>query len=551
MSMIVLTFVGQDKIFKPFQHKSNTEYRYEIIFTPVNWDDFSFKTIFEVEAIDYNDIKGSHIEKVHLGNVRIGYIGQSENTWTADHDLLKSDKLTRLSRYFFSLGIDSAYYESVNKFFGYDPDNINGYYSKVRDIAYSNRILRSVENELVFSNSFLRSTSYENIIYQYSSLVEEYRLSKKNNKFENEYFNILFDEGRKKTLEDTVKMGISIYLDESKLEFYLNSNDLFKNNIYALIGSNGSGKSKLLDRIVGDYLNGEMEVNDLKNIVLVSFSPFDKLTSYREYKRNKINNRKSVRFVGLRDENDLDGYVDLDFRFFESFGNCLISEDKRNKIQVIIDNLYSDPIFKNSDIIKLLNSILHKNFINNNYYINEEDIINYFNMLSSGHKVVIYTLFRLVDLVDLNTLVLFDEPELYLHPPLLSSFIRSISDLLIENNAMAIVTTHSPIVLQEIPKRYIKIIRNINGETLYEDVEINTLGERVDILTNEIFNLEIYESGYYKLILDFFEDNKDCIFNIYDGYKLFESHFNEELGTEAKKAIISLINNHLEVNERK
>ena len=55
-----------------------------------------------------------------------------------------------------------------------------------------------------------------------------------------------------------------------------------------------------------------------------------------------------------------------------------------------------------------------------------------FNGLSSGHKIVLLTITKLVEMVSEKTLVILDEPELHLHPPLLSSFIRSLSHLLIK-----------------------------------------------------------------------------------------------------------------------
>ena len=59
---------------------------------------------------------------------------------------------------------------------------------------------------------------------------------------------------------------------------------------------------------------------------------------------------------------------------------------------------------------------------------------------------------HLADRVAERTLVLIDEPETHLHPPLLSAFVRAMSDLLIDRNGVAIIATHSPVVLQETPR---------------------------------------------------------------------------------------------------
>ncbi|WP_444822831.1 AAA family ATPase, partial [Vibrio parahaemolyticus] len=62
------------------------------------------------------------------------------------------------------------------------------------------------------------------------------------------------------------------------------------------------------------------------------------------------------------------------------------------------------------------------------------DIQNYLSRMSSGHAIVLFTITRLVDTVGEKSLVLLDEPEGHLHPPLLSAFLRTLSDLLYIKN---------------------------------------------------------------------------------------------------------------------
>jgi predicted ATP-dependent endonuclease of OLD family len=95
---------------------------------------------------------------------------------------------------------------------------------------------------------------------------------------------------------------------------------------------------------------------------------------------------------------------------------------------------------------------------------------------------------------------LLDEPEAHLHPPLLSAFIRALSDLLVNRNGVAIIATHSPVVLQEVPKICVwKIWRN-GREVVVERPEIETFAENVGILTRKVFGLEVANSGFHKLL---------------------------------------------------
>jgi predicted ATPase len=125
-----------------------------------------------------------------------------------------------------------------------------------------------------------------------------------------------------------------------------------------------------------------------------------------------------------------------------------------------------------------------------------------FQRLSSGHKIVLLTAARLVEFVDERTLVLLDEPESHLHPPLLSSFIRALSNLLVLRNGVAIVATHSPVVLQEVPRSCVWVLRRSGDMLTAERPATETFGENVGILTHEVFQLEVTESGFHKMLAD-------------------------------------------------
>jgi predicted ATP-dependent endonuclease of OLD family len=85
--------------------------------------------------------------------------------------------------------------------------------------------------------------------------------------------------------------------------------------------------------------------------------------------------------------------------------------------------LENDPLFEEASVEQLLLSTEGSLL---------ERAKDFFKKLSSGHAIVLLTITKLVELVDERTLVLLDEPEGHLHPPLLSAFIRSLSELLIQ-----------------------------------------------------------------------------------------------------------------------
>jgi hypothetical protein len=82
----------------------------------------------------------------------------------------------------------------------------------------------------------------------------------------------------------------------------------------------------------------------------------------------------------------------------------------------------------------------------------------------------------------------------------LSALIRSLSRLLSNRNAIAIIATHSPVVLQEIPKSCVWKITRSGLASACERPETETFGENVGLLTREVFGLEVSKSGFNALL---------------------------------------------------
>ncbi|MBE0600201.1 MAG: ATP-binding protein, partial [Firmicutes bacterium] len=174
--------------------------------------------------------------------------------------------------------------------------------------------------------------------------------------------------------------------------------------------------------------------------------------------------------------------------FIESLKNCVANRSKYERWTRAIEVLESDPVFEAAKIKKLVNLNSSKE---------QSNCEKTFGRLSSGHKIVLLTITRLVESVEEKTLVLLDEPETHLHPPLLSSFIRALSELLINRNGVAILTTHSPVVLQEVSKDCVWKLSRFGSLSKAERPTIETYGENVSRLISEVFELEVTRSGFH------------------------------------------------------
>lgn len=109
--------------------------------------------------------------------------------------------------------------------------------------------------------------------------------------------------------------------------------------------------------------------------------------------------------------------------------------------------------------------------------------------LSTGHKAIVNIVTQLISHLQPYSLVLFDEPESHLHPPLLSSLLQAIQLILESLDSICIVATHSPVVVQEISSDQVHLMRRVGTATRITSPPIETFGENVGTLTSEVFQL--------------------------------------------------------------
>ena len=272
-------------------------------------------------------------------------------------------------------------------------------------------------------------------------------------------------------------------------------------------------------------LNQYKKIKDdyFSHLIAVSFSIFDPFTPNKEEFKN-------YSYIGLKaSESELKGqetYFQNDF--LEAFYECISFTAKKARWLRAIKNLESDNNFAEKNLGSLMTKT--ENEHDDEY---KERIRESIHKLSSGHASVLLIITQLVAKVEEKTLVLIDEPEIHLHPPLLSAFIRTLSDLLDNRNGVAIIATHSPVVLQEIPKSCVLKIERTGKITEAFRPNIETFGENVGVLTREVFGLEVLNSGFYDLLTKKVETGKK--------YNEIIDEFKEQLGTEARILLKMLV----------
>jgi hypothetical protein len=97
--------------------------------------------------------------------------------------------------------------------------------------------------------------------------------------------------------------------------------------------------------------------------------------------------------------------------------------------------------------------------------------------LSAGQRLVAAIFCNIIGFIEERSILLIDEPETNLHPGLLSSVIAAIEDVLHEFDSYAIVATHSPILLQQVPSKYVRVFTRANDIPGVLNLSVESFGE--------------------------------------------------------------------------
>ena len=497
-----MKFIILDRGTKPPKSGSNTAY-----LTIDYWNDFSFVTMFNLELYDKNG------ENHYLGNLKIGFEDQTHEIPT--YSVLGSE-FKQLPNRFFSVGQDVEYYKNISLL---PTQTRNNLLEALKDIVLKPELFELAQKQEVFRISLLRDVSLSVLNGQYHRVLS----------------------GKPPLTDFKFKFvrPMSEKMSSIELQFEVSVESKPSSNIHAIIGRNGVGKTTILNGMIkaitskeldeAKFIDTEIWRNEqiskdyFSSLVSVSFSAFDPFEPPVE--QSDPSQGTCYSYIGLRKEGDaLKVLNDIHQDFLHALKFCFSQTPKRDRWLNAIDTLESDENFERMRL---------KDFAQ---FTSEElktKVKKIIKRMSSGHIVVLLTITRLVATVEERTLVLIDEPESHLHPPLLSAFIRALSELLHNRNGVSIIATHSPVVLQEVPKSSVWKINRDGLCTEHRRPDIETFGENVGILTREVFGLEVVKSGFHDLLVKSVKTGKT--------YQQIVSEYNDQLGLEARALLKALV----------
>lgn len=499
-----------------------------------NWNDYSFQTLY---GLSYKPDDPTD-DPVFLGGAKILKLGQTEND-----GIQIRDDFDALSPEFCSVGTSLDYYQRLNSL---PPEDRQAILSALRDVVATPSLQAEFSGERGWRISLFRDMSApEDFLADAAAILSGNFASLPDLDFK---FSFKIEPGSTELDFDFDAPEPDFYLGRRRRIGPSQRRVLLPRRIMVLIGRNGSGKSTLLSRMARIAFasaddRDEPELRELgafnpaaigfMRIIAISYSAFDSFIvpgifekDLRQIARDIEKGEGRYVYCGLR---DIVAEARADLSKAEATAD---DSNKRRKIgsadrrtstllksvdqladefhrliqriraaslddlfESALEPLLSDPSF--SDLIEpdpevLLGSDPRTAFLS----------------WSAGHKIALHVVASLVAYAKRKSLILFDEPETHLHPPLTAALMHSVRIVLEEVNAFALVATHSPVVLQETLAHHVRVIRRFGDSFEIRQPSMETFGENVGILTYDTFGLTASTTDFHE-ILDLLIEGSD------------------------------------------
>ncbi|WCO00566.1 AbiJ-related protein [Psychroserpens ponticola] len=435
---------------------------YPYFYLQINdWDDYGSETTFRL--FYYKGI--DDLEKI--GDVKITN-GESDKT----REVIDKE-FTSLKNSFCSLGQEDEYYENLKRIFNHKLPSI---LYALKDAAYFIEI-----NDKFSSNS----------IYKYSLIRGDYA-----EQLSRSIRYVL--EGR--SLDDKYSFTYSFTPNYSStpIEIDLKFNDTleFSDRIFAVIGKNGAGKTQLITNLPLDISESKEESFEphkpiFSKVIAVSYSVFDNF--------KKPNQKVDFNYVFcglLNDDKSFPSKTEKNQKILEAYGKIKY-HNRIEKWKQILSKFIDEDVL--NDVFVINES--HGNGDDNEFVINEGRFIINIDKLSSGQSIMLEIMTKIIANIRFDSLILFDEPETHLHPNAISQLISSIYELVESFDSYCLITTHSPIIIQNIFGKNVYVMEKDNNTPFLRKIGVESFGENLTVLTEDVFtNRDI--DKHYKVILD-------------------------------------------------
>ncbi|MGE8180506.1 AAA family ATPase [Pseudomonas mandelii] len=359
------------------------------------------------------------------------------------------------------------------------------------------------------------------------------------------------------------------------IHFTFNSN-ILPYDINVLIGPNGVGKSYCLKTLVEYWLavgvgaptalNGHTPFDihpNISKLILVSYSPFEEFTL--DLENTVLQDKEAYRYFGFRYQIEEDGVtrigINRNLPASDSVGSLIKSfnDDLQfgflrswvHKVEIITDILRSAIIFDHLafavndsfvlfpfESISLIEVEGRRYVIPTSYdvclrldgHINRSEGVIFLNdgvrvPLSSGQRLFCYIVINVVGEIKRDSLVVIDEPELFLHPKLEIEFVGLLKKINAAFNSCAILATHSLSIARETPSKCVHVFRQLEDGLDVIHPPFETFGGDMQRISTYVFGDDSISKPFDQWITKKLDSNN----NPHDLIRSLGREVNEEL----------------------
>ncbi len=490
-----------------------------------NWDDYSYRTCFSV-ACRFGD------QLLDLGAIRI--LIENEHTTSDQLDKLLEEgwdgEFPIPGTNYISVPANITFYEQLDGAVG--TEKTIEVAKLLRDASY---LVRIVEDEV--AKALVDSEGFEKSLQRERGSVKAYL----------DVWRIL--EKKAIAVLDLGFKFENVRGDISTLNLNFQSESRLPHEINVLIGPNGSGKSQILHQIVNDWIRPSEKKNtgfvlkpNLSQMIVISYSPFEhfpvdldgkKLQDTQAYHYFGFRGRSSPTTVGRMGRITMSNAIpkkktafallnslrdDKRFRIIRDWGRKVETAERVLRVAFEFDYAgvevpATDPVDRyyhetdidyplsldihdqgnirrfipiHSEVIGKINDIkLGKMLIPDSgvtFFKNEKPV-----KLSSGQRLFVYVVLNVLGAIRRNSLLLVDEPELFLHPTLEIQFIDMLKTILAGFNSKALLATHSIVIVREVPTDCVHVFENTDDGVRLKHPPFQTFGGDFQRISSYVF----------------------------------------------------------------
>jgi len=440
--------------FYIFQDKLNNDTPCFVLLKD-NWNDYNYYTSFCLSYHSGDDI-------INIGYVKIGHL-ESKDTRK-----VIPTTFTLLDGSFCSLGQDYDYYLTLKNKFG---RNFLSILYALKDCSFFEDVHDKFQREPVFYKSLLRKDAAEQLLRVVKHKIFGYDL---NNLFSFKY-------------NFTPKYAT----DSVDIEFNFSEEGYSPNRIYGIIGKNGDGKTQLITSLPINISRKEEEFfipNSpmFSKVIAVSYSVFD---NFEIPKKTSLFNYV---YCGLLDDNGEFLSIKKQGLRFHRTWKKIKELGRMGRWRNILIHFIEEEIVNEF--------VLESDEWQDEYTVDVKGFNNIKSKLSSGQGMMLYIISEIVSHIRFDSLLLFDEPETHLHPNAITQLMNTIYELVKEFKSYCIIVTHSPLIIQELFAKNVYVMEKHDKLPSLRKIGIESFGENLTVLTEEVFGNKEIEKQYKKII---------------------------------------------------